>query len=138
MLYRVQTIYISIVAFMSGLASRYSPFWLWDGNMGYDSLDHMDQVIVFLFAVIAVIAFLNIFLFKWRKLQIHINRLNVWLNLLLFALIFYLICTFPEEHHYFQKVINGLVPISSVIFLFVSNKAIQRDNALIKSINRIR
>lgn len=45
---------------------------------------------------------------------------------------------FPEEYHYFQKVINDLVFISSIIFMFFSNKVIQKDYALIKLMNRIR
>lgn len=138
MLYRIQTIYLLVVAFVSILALGYSPFWYFDIDMHYDLHNHLGQIMVLLFKVIMTLAFLNIFLFKKRNLQIHINRINIVVNTVLFTLIFYKICAFPETYPYLHKVINGLVPIACILLLIFSNKAIRKDGALIKSMNRIR
>ncbi|XOD66982.1 MAG: DUF4293 family protein [Flavobacteriales bacterium Tduv] len=138
MLYRIQTIYLLIVTFISGLSSRYSPFWYFYSNIHYDLHDHGDQIIVLFFTLITAFSFFNIFLFKKRDWQIHINRLNIVVNTVLLTLIFYRICTSPEIYHYLYMVINGLIPISSILLLDFSNKSIRKDSSLIKSMNRIR
>ena len=85
MIQRIQTVYIILVALLTGVL----PFYLslWTGIEG-NTVFAMDIIwVAVIFAASSALALITIFLFKKRKNQFVFNRLNIILNLFLYSLI---------------------------------------------------
>jgi hypothetical protein len=101
----------------------------------------VDNIIfLILFLLSGVITFATIFLFKNRKLQFVLNRVSILINLILLGLFIYQSTKLPGAT---QEAMKGIemgvfLPIISVILLVLANKAIQKDENLVKSVDRIR
>jgi len=96
-----------------------------------------------LIILVLVLSFVSIFLFKKRKLQARITRINLLLNLGIYAMIaFYLLYetdfTFKMFFTLFSWKITISFPLISSIFLYLANRAILKDEALVRSIDRLR
>ncbi len=92
-----------------------------------------------LLSVIVFIAFFSIFLFKRRVLQMRVNLFNIVLMLGYLGLNYFYIQNFHNQMD--GKVVYHLVavfPIISVIFTYLAIRSIGKDEALIRSIDRIR
>jgi succinate-acetate transporter protein len=90
------------------------------------------------FGVSAVLALITIFLFKNRKLQFVLGRLNIILNFILLGFFVYWSQALPGEMQISEKGIGMLTPVLSIVFLVLANKAIKKDEALVKSADRLR
>lgn len=84
---------------------------------------------------LAVIAILS---FKKRQLQFVLNRLNILLNFVLLGVFVYRSLTISGETLVSEKGIGVLLPVISIVFLVLANKAIKRDEDLVKSVDRLR
>ncbi len=91
-----------------------------------------------MFLISAILAFVAIFLFKNRKLQFVIGRLTILINLILLGLLIYVSLTLPGEAAVSEKGIGMFVPILAVLLLVLANKAIKKDEDLVKSVDRLR
>ena len=80
----------------------------------------------------------RIFKFKFRQTQFVLGRLNILLNLILLGLFIYRLFNLPDEFLNFEKGPAMFLPIISVVLLALANKAIKKDEALIKSVDRLR
>lgn len=92
-----------------------------------------------LLSVIVFIAFFSIFLFKKRVLQMRVNLFNIVLMIGYLGLNYFYIHNFHNQMN--GKVVYQLVavfPIISVIFTYLAIRSIGKDEALIRSIDRIR
>ncbi len=136
MLQRIQTIYLFLAALVS--AGLIFVFSLWENTAG-EVVYAEDRMLVFaLFLVSALISFITIFLFKNRKLQFVLGRLNILLNLILLGLFVYWSLNISGESQISEKGIGMLIPIISIVFLVLANKAIKKDEDLVKSVDRLR
>jgi hypothetical protein len=81
---------------------------------------------------------LSILNFKKRQLQFVINRINIILNFLLLGVFVYRSLTLSGETLVSEKGIGVLLPIISIVFLVMANKAIKKDEDLVKSVDRLR
>ncbi|SDL45180.1 protein of unknown function [Salinimicrobium catena] len=136
MLQRIQTIYLFLAALVS--AGLIFVFSLWENSAG-ETVYAEDRIMVFsLFLVSALISFITIFLFKNRKLQFVLGRLNIILNLILLGLFVYWSLNISGESQISEKGIGMLIPIISIVFLVLANKAIKKDEDLVKSVDRLR
>lgn len=92
-----------------------------------------------LVALICAISFITIILFKKRMLQIRLSFFNMVLQLGSVGLMFYFIYNankvFGEEYSVNVLII---IPLVAAIFTFLAIRNIGKDEALIRSINRIR
>jgi len=81
MIQRIQTVYLVIVALLAAIL----PFVynLWVNTSGEEFFAKQDILIASAFYAIAALALIAIFLFKNRKNQFVMNRLNMILNLFL-------------------------------------------------------
>ena len=144
MIQRIQSLILLAAAIISGGLS--SVFTLW--NATYDSQFFAYESIVkeslylkpigILFILSAVISFITIFLFKNRKLQFVMNRLNILLNFLLLGFIVYNVLNISGETLVSEKGIGTFLPILSVFLLVFSNRYIKKDEDLVKSVDRLR
>ena len=143
MLQRIQTIYLILTSAVSG--GLIFVFSLW--NTLKEQIFVLDlffcellmlRVIPFMFITSAVLSFVTIFLFKDRKLQFVLGRIIILINLFLLALLIYVSLTLPGETSVSEKGIGMFLPILAILLLVLANKAIKKDEDLVKSVDRLR
>ena len=137
MIQRIQSIYLLIAAVISG--GLQFVFHLWENVKGVIIFAKDNMVYFGLFLASAVLALITIFLFKNRKLQFVLGRLNNILNFILLGLFVYQSLSLSgETSDVSEKGIGMLLPIISIVFLVLANKAIKKDEDLVKSVDRLR
>lgn len=136
MIQRIQSIYLLVVVLVSGAL----PFWLplWTDQESNQIYAQDELLILGGFGVVSVLALIAIFSFKNRKNQFVVNRLNMIFNLFLLGFFVYRSLTLSGETTVSEKGIGMLLPIVSIVFLVLANKAIKKDEDLVKSVDRLR
>jgi hypothetical protein len=133
---RIQTIYLFIAFLLSGVLIFFVSLWT---NEAGEPLFVLDALIPFaMFMGSAVLALVSIFLFKKRQLQFVLGRLNILLNFFLLGVFVYWSLIIPGEMQISEKGIGMFVPVLSIVFLVLANKAIKKDEDLVKSADRFR
>ena len=84
-----------------------------------------------------MLSFINIFLFKNRKLQLRICVFNVLLIIALIALTAYFLF-FVLKNPDVTFEIASIFPIIALILILMGRNGIKKDEKLIRSIDRIR
>lgn len=85
-----------------------------------------------------VLTFIAILNFKKRQQQFVLNRLSIILNFVLLGVFVYRSLSISGGTLVSEKGIGVLLPIISIVFLVLANKAIKRDEDLVKSVDRLR
>jgi len=135
MLQRIQTFYLFLSALCSGVLYFIFPFSIIESKP-YFAQERPEFLALFIAStLLAVVA---IFKFKSRQTQFVLGRLNILLNLILLGLFIYRLFNLPAELLNFEKGPAMFLPIISVVLLALANKAIKKDEALIKSVDRLR
>jgi ABC-type polysaccharide transport system permease subunit len=101
-------------------------------------IDRNEPLIIGLIGGSILLAVVSILNFKKRQLQFVLNRLNIILNFVLLGVFVYRSLTLSGETLVSEKGIGVLLPIISIVFLVMANKAIKRDEDLVKSADRLR
>ena len=136
MLQRIQTVYLLIAAlFNAGFIFLFKLWYDQAGNVVYIEDVYSALGLTLLSALISII---TIFLFGNRKLQFMLGRVNILLNLILLGLFVYWSLTVSGETSVSEKGIGMLTPVFSIVFLVLANKAIKKDEDLVKSVDRLR
>ena len=136
MLQRIQTVYLLICFVISGVLPLFIS--LWPNVTKKEELFTHAILFSILFGSSALLAVVSIFSYKKRQNQFVINRLNMILNFIIIGLLVYHSLTLSGEAQVSEKGIGMLLPIFSIVFLALANKAIKRDEDLVKSVDRIR
>ena len=136
MLQRIQTIYLFIAAGIS--AGLIFVFDLWITIEGVSFFAKDEILYLGLFCGSALLSLIAIFMFKNRKSQFVMGRLNIILNFILLGLFVYRSLNLSGETTVSEKGIGILLPIFSIVFLVLANKAIKKDEELVKSVDRLR
>ena len=136
MLQRIQTVYILISALVIG--ALYLWFPVIKSEDGLVIISNNEPLVLGLLIGSVLLALFSIFNFKKRQLQFVINRLNIILNFLLLGVFVYRSLTLSGETLVSEKGIGVLLPIISIVFLVMANKAIKKDEDLVKSVDRLR
>ncbi len=136
MLQRIQTVYLLLVVLIAGVL----PFWvyLWSDGEGTQVYAQSELLTSIAFYASALLALIAIGLFKNRKNQFVLNRLNMILNLFLLGFFVYRSLNLSGETAISEKGIGMLIPIISIVFLVLANRAIKKDEDLVKSVDRLR
>jgi hypothetical protein len=136
MLQRIQTIYIIISAIVMGCLYIWFPS-LMDG--AGNAVIARNEILVFgLIFVSVALATISILSFKKRQFQFVMNRLNIISNFVLLGVFVYKSLKVSGETLVSEKGIGVLLPIISIVFLVLANKAIKKDEDLVKSVDRLR
>jgi len=143
MIQRIQSLYLLLAAFMAGGLVFFLNLWtgingdVWalDLFMAESFLQKATPVLFFLSALLSIV---GLFLFKNRELQFVVGRLNILTNLILLSLLVYLSLTLPGEATVSEKGIGMFIPIIVILVLVFANKAIKKDEDLVKSVDRLR
>lgn len=158
MLQRIQTIYLAIVAISSILLFFFPLAYFYnemEGNYrffiyGIQSMDPDPKVVFNSFFTLPLIFFnvasfifavAAIFLFKNRQLQNRLCTFNVLTNIVFIMVVFFFYITklksmtaTEPEYNYFGMVL----PLISLAMLILASRAIRKDDALVKSADRLR
>ncbi|MGI9531452.1 DUF4293 domain-containing protein [Lutimonas sp.] len=144
MIQRIQSIYLIIAMLLSWLVAFLVPFWV-DQNSDVIYLNSLFQdtsilnlVVPILFIGSGLVSFLSFLAYKNRTRQIISNRLNIVINFFLLGIIVYHLLNLPGETIVSEKGIGVFIPLLVIVFLVLSNKAIIKDEKLVKSVDRLR
>ncbi len=151
MIQRIQTVYLFIALVLTGCLffldlaefSTISDHLLLQINgitSSETSIIMMPTVALFLLQIITSISIVtSIFLYKKRILQIRLSGFNMGLLLGISVLIFYFSKVAAREFDAELAFRWPLVlPLISIIFVYLAIRAIGKDEALIRSLDRIR
>ena len=136
MLQRIQTIYLIISAALVGAIYIWFPIIV--SEEGTVIVRNDEPIIVGLIFGSILLTFISIFSYTKRKSQFVMNRLNIILNFFLLGVFVYRSLTLSGETLVSEKGIGVFLPIISIVFLVMANKAIKKDEDLVKSVDRLR
>jgi hypothetical protein len=140
MLQRIQTVYLFIAFIAVGVLPFVLPLYV-DGNKE-NFYFVQNLAYVFLFGVSTTLTIVSMLRFKNRKSQFVMNRLNIILNLILLGLFVYQSLNLSGDtdrvRYVSEKGIGMFLPVISIVFLSLANRAIKKDEDLVKSVDRLR
>ncbi|NDV97010.1 DUF4293 family protein [Dysgonomonas sp. 521] len=153
MIQRIQTIFLLLTAILMGGTFRLpslkiSSEGLKFASISFDSFGMFDAATdyptwgVAVFAVLsAILAFVNIFLYKKRKLQINLGLLTALLIVVYFVTAMVYLNTFLSKisaEYTLNLQLGIILPVAALIFDFLAVSRIRKDEKLVRSLNRIR
>lgn len=153
MIQRIQSLYLVLSSVCTFLCFVFS-FAQFDGGLHFKKVFDINGFYLtannlvnlpykIFISFLAVLSVLNIFLYKNRKLQIIINRINFLLHAGLTILIYGSVQAILKDTSMPPDInvkygIGFFLPVAAIAFLILANRAIKRDEELIKSIDRLR
>lgn len=136
MIQRIQSVYLLLAALVSG--GLIFVFYLYI-NANEKVVFAMDNYLYLgLFLGSAILSLVSLVNYKNRKSQFMMGRLNILLNFILLGVLVYRSLNLSGEITVSEKGIGMFLPIISIVFLALANKAIKRDEDLVKSVDRLR
>ncbi|WP_343694879.1 DUF4293 domain-containing protein [Flavobacterium sp.] len=138
MLQRIQTVYLILTFVVTGVLMFFMP--LWTLNTGKAFYFMQSQLYTVLLGLSTMLTIISIISFKKRQNQFVMNRLNIILNLILLGLFVYRSLNLSGEtaETVSEKGIGMFLPIVAIVLLVLANKAIKKDEDLVKSVDRLR
>ena len=138
MIQRIQTVYLILAFVITGVLMFFIP--LWTTNTGKAFYFMQDQYYTILLGLSTMLTIISIISFKKRQNQFVLNRLNIILNLILLGLFVYRSLNLSGEtaNTVSEKGIGMFLPIVAIVLLVLANKAIKKDEDLVKSVDRLR
>ena len=138
MIQRIQTVYLLLTFVVTRVLMFFIP--LWTLNTGKAFYFMQDQFYTILLGLSTMLTIVSIISFKKRQNQFVMNRLNIILNLILLGLFVYRSLNLSGEtvNAVSEKGIGMFLPIVAIVLLVLANKAIKKDEDLVKSVDRLR
>ena len=144
MVQRIQSLYLFFSAIISlGLIFVFALWENVDKNKFF-AIDLFDEsnlafkVVPILFLLSGLMSLMSLSLFKTRLKQFVLNRFNILINLILLGVLIYHLLTLSGEAEVSEKGIGVVLPIIVIVLLVLANKAIKKDEDLVKSVDRLR
>ena len=137
MIQRIQTIYLLLAFVVTGVLLFFFPLWTMSDNKEYFFMQ--SQVYTILLGLSTSLTLLGFVSYKKRQNQFVIGRLNIILNLILLGLFVYRSLNLSgETPAVSEKGIGMFLPAVAIVLLVLANKAIKKDEDLVKSVDRLR
>ncbi len=137
MLQRIQTVYLFLALVTTGVLPFFIPLWILENAKNFYFMQN--QVYVVLLGLSTTLSLLSIISYNKRQNQFVIGRLNIILNLILLGLFVYRSLNVSGETlAVSEKGIGMFLPIVAIVLLALANKAIKKDEDLVKSVDRLR
>ncbi|MBP4139909.1 MULTISPECIES: DUF4293 domain-containing protein [Flavobacterium] len=136
MIQRIQTVYLLLTFLITGVLLFFIP--LWTSNTGKSFYFMQDQLYTILLGLSTMLTIVSIISYKKRQNQFVLGRLNIILNLILLGLFVYRSLNLSGETQVSEKGIGMFLPIVAIVLLVLANKAIKKDEDLVKSVDRLR
>lgn len=143
MIQRIQSVYLLLVAILSLGLTFFLSLWKEKSNeiFVFDLFSNNEmllKVVPICFFIAGILALISLFMFKNRKLQFVLNRLSILVNLILLGILLYYLLNVSGEMKISEKGIGVYLPIVSIFLLVFANRRIQKDENLVKSVDRLR
>jgi len=144
MIQRIQSVYLLIATLLSGGLIFILNLWKNEEGINFFVMDSFTsesillKVMSVLFFVSAALTLIAIFQFKKRQLQFVLGRLSILTNFIIIGIIVYFTQNLSGEINVSEKGIGLLIPILTIVFVVIANKAIKKDEELVKSVDRLR
>jgi len=152
MIQRIQSLFL-FAAFVCSVVSLFVPFVYFESSTNevllyafhYTDIDGkpIDGVgstlplgLIVSFSALASLA--TVFLFKNRKLQLRISLYNILLNVGAIGLIYFYSSYAASANVAYALKMGSVLPIVAAIFVLLAFRTIRQDDALVKSLDRIR
>ena len=142
MIQRIQSIYLAVVFALSAILPLV--FKLWDDSKKevyalelLSDLSIIAKLVPVFFLISALLAMFSIFKYQNRQLQFVLGRIIIMINLFLLGILIYLSLNIPGEASS-EKGIGMFIPVVAILFAVLANKAIKKDEDLVKSVDRLR
>ena len=136
MIQRIQTIYLLLAFVTTGILPFFTPLWFMKNDTAYYFMQN--QIYVVVLGLSTTLTLFSIVSYKKRQNQFVLGRLNIILNLILLGLFVYHSLTLSGEAAVSEKGIGMFLPILAIVLLALANKAIKKDEDLVKSVDRLR
>lgn len=138
MIQRIQTVYLILTFLITGVLLFFIP--LWTLNNGKEFYFMQDQFYTILLGLSTMLTIISIISYKKRQNQFVMGRLNIILNLILLGLFVYRSLNLSGDTTTIvsEKGIGMFLPIVAIVLLVLANKAIKKDEDLVKSVDRLR
>ncbi len=135
MIQRIQTVYMLLAGIASILLA--AVLTLWHTPEGtFVALDN--PVYAFFAGISGGMLIANIFNFKKRKLQVVLNRVVLVFCLVLAGFTIYEYVTLVKSEEATGPGIGLAIPLVTIILVVMANKAITKDEELVRSADRFR
>lgn len=129
MLQRIQTIYMLIALIIHVVLAYFFHSINDSNNLAFSK----GSLFYLMYLILAADVVVCIFLFKKRMLQMTFNRWMIYAHIFLAGSLAYM---------FYQEAVSQYMilclPLCAVIFLILANRAIQKDEELVRSADRIR
>jgi hypothetical protein len=135
MIQRIQTVYLILTFIITAVLLFFIPLWTLNGKPFYFMQDQVYTVLLGLSTMLTIVSIIS---YKKRQNQFVLNRLNIILNLILLGLFVYRSLNLSGETLVSEKGIGMFLPIVAIVLLVLANKAIKKDEDLVKSVDRLR
>lgn len=136
-MFRPQTYYLIVCFIISAVLPFVFP--LWKDAAGNPFYFMMDITYITIFGLTTTLTLLSVLSHKKRQQQFVMGRLNIILNLILLGLFVYRTLKLSGgTATVSEKGIGMFLPIFSIVLLVLANKAIKKDEDLVKSVDRLR
>ena len=132
MIQRVQTFFLVLMLFLYGVAQVYFAI---PKALKYKITTSVSSDFVLYLSFSALLVLSAIFFFKKRKIQLLLNRIQLFLHLMVLII---LSISFAFWEGFSNEDLWLLVPSSSILLILFANKGIKKDENLIRSLDRIR
>jgi Domain of unknown function (DUF4293) len=137
MIQRIQTLYLIGALIVTGVLPFIFKLWVLEPKVDFYFMQN--QVYVILLGLSTTLSILGILSYNKRQNQFVIGRLNMILNLILLGLFVYRSLNISgETPAVSEKGIGMFLPIVAIVLLVLANKAIKKDEDLVKSVDRLR
>ena len=138
MIQRIQTVYLLLTFVVTGVLVFFIPLWTLNNGQAFYFMQ--DQVYTVLLGLSTMLSVISIISYKKRQNQFVMGRLNIILNLILLGLFVYRSLNLSGEtvNAVSEKGIGMFLPIVAIVLLVLANKAIKKDEDLVKSVDRLR
>jgi Domain of unknown function (DUF4293) len=138
MIQRIQSVWLLLAAVFDAITFRF-PFYIgdWKKDTVPDLVDlnaERSPILTVLTVLLGVLAFVNIFLFNNRKLQLRLTYLGILLSVLLLVLYFLEIGNFYRG----DIALWCLFYFAVFVFYLMAARSIRSDQKLIRSLDRLR
>lgn len=137
MIQRIQTVYLLIALVILGALPFVFPLFTMSDGKEFHFMN--DSFYTVLFGLSTSLTLISVMYFKKRQHQFVLNRLTIILNLILLGLFVYRSLNLSGETvQVSEKGIGMFLPIVAIVFLALANRAIKKDEDLVKSADRLR
>lgn len=131
MIQRIQTLFLLIILLITPSIIYFFSDWV---------IQFFVYFIIYVISV-GVITISSILFYFNRLIQIYLNLINIFINILILGFLIYFYNIYSSSREFIlvdKKLFGMLIPLFNLLFLLIANYNIKKDETLIKSIDRIR